>query len=402
MANVIAPHHPQFGFNPSVTHSPLPAAPSPVIMAGWNPLHHSATHHASPARVQKRRMDPEDDEDTGRRDISMDRSPTPERTKRGPPKRLRTVPSSEPAGRDEKDTKENKAPGNDIDIGVLLGGFVSIEILCLRLRIHSATLPPQSLLPILASLINAQPSLKTAVLDLIPRPTVDMAVQAIAQSAKKLKDAYPYSNASSFASTSTTSFGFGSASSTRSSAFGHSTSGFGRTSSNMPGQGSSSNGQNGGMRDEYIVSRLRPHISDFVSACFSYLPYFSYVAPQNLASTSQPQNKTHASDAFTFLHALTTHILSQPPLTQASLVPALLPRLQAEWKAWVKEIDEILNVQGGMFGGETVKGWEKGLDQFAHAKGHGLEVFRDIRDTWVNKVGWLVGRRTEYRMEEEL
>lgn len=123
MANVIAPHHPQFQFNPSVTHSPLPAAPSPVIMAGWNPLHHSATHHASPARVQKRRMDPEDDEDTGRRDVSMDRSPTPERVKRAPPKRLRMVPSSEIAGRDGRNTKDNKAPGNDIDIGVLLGEF---------------------------------------------------------------------------------------------------------------------------------------------------------------------------------------------------------------------------------------------------------------------------------------
>lgn len=166
----------------------------------------------------------------------------------------------------------------------------------------------------------------------------------------------------------------------------------------MFGQGSS--GQTGGMRDEYIVSRLRPHISDFVSACFSYLPYFSYVAPQTLASTNQSQNKAHPSETFTFLHALTTHILSQPPLTQVSLLPALLPRLKEEWNSWVKEVDDIVNTQGGMFGVETVKGWEKGLDEFAHAKGNGLEAFRDIRDTWVNKVGWLVGRRTEYRMQE--
>jgi hypothetical protein len=132
-----------------------------------------------------------------------------------------------------------------------------------------ATLPPNSLLPILTSLINSRPELKNAVLDLIPRPTVEMAVQAIAQSSKKLKDAYPYSNASTFSSTSTTSFGFGSATAQRGGfGFGN----FSRTGSSSFGHSSTSQGQNGGMRDEYIVSRLRPHISDFVSASFSYLP----------------------------------------------------------------------------------------------------------------------------------
>jgi hypothetical protein len=120
MAGVIAPP-PHFDFNPSVIHAPLPAAPSPVIMAGWNPHLYSATQHVPQNRVQKRRMDPEDDDDSGRRDVIMDRSPTPERVKRAPPKRLRMVASSESAARDEKTSKQNKAPGSDIDIGVLLG-----------------------------------------------------------------------------------------------------------------------------------------------------------------------------------------------------------------------------------------------------------------------------------------
>jgi hypothetical protein len=81
-------------------------------------------------------------------------------------------------------------------------------------------------------------------------------------------------------------------------------------------------------------------------------------------------------------------------------VPELLPRLKEEWRAWVNQIDEVVNRQAGMFGIETVKGWEKGLDEFALAKGNGLEAFRDLRDNWVNKVGWLVNRRTEYRMDE--
>jgi hypothetical protein len=155
------------------------------------------------------------------------------------------------------------------------------------------------------------------------------------------------------------------------------------------------------MRDEYIISRLRPHISDFVSACLSYLPYFSYVSPQNIPSTTNQLHKSHPSENFTFLFALTSHLLSQPTLTQASLIPALLPRLQEEWRGWVNQLDEVVNKQAGMFGMETVKSWEKALDEFAQSKGHGLEVFREIRDTWVTKVGWLVGRRAEYGMEDE-
>lgn len=51
----------------------------------------------------------------------MDRSPTPERPKRGPPKRARVVNVAE-AGDKEKN-KENKpaGSGDEVDVGVLLG-----------------------------------------------------------------------------------------------------------------------------------------------------------------------------------------------------------------------------------------------------------------------------------------
>lgn len=98
-----------------------------------------------------------------------------------------------------------------------------------------------------------------------------------------------------------------------------------------------------------------------------------------------------------FLAALTSHILSQPPLTRSSLAPLLLPRLSEEWKAWVDRVDQVVNREGGMFGSETVRSWERGLDEYAQAKDNGLEVLRQIRDHWVVKVGWLVGRQA---MEE--
>ena len=168
------------------------------------------------------------------------------------------------------------------------------------------------------------------------------------------------------------------------------------------------------MRDEYIVSRIRPHIADFVSACNAYFPYFSYVTTSTLsmgvsashssqsdASTLQSlhKDKSHPSETFLFLQTVMNHVLSQPPLTRTELLPAILPRLTEEWKGWISRVDEVVNKEGGMFGQEAVRGWERGLDEFAHTKGDGLEVMREIRDQWVLKVGWLVGRQA---MEEEL
>ena len=71
----------------------------------------------------------------------------------------------------------------------------------------------------------------------------------------------------------------------------------------------------------------------------------------------------------------------------------LVSRLAEEWKAWVDHVDEFVNRQGGMFGRENVTTWERGLDEFAQAKESGMEMMKDIRDRWVSKVGWLVGRQ---------
>ncbi|OBZ78683.1 hypothetical protein A0H81_00817 [Grifola frondosa] len=329
----------------------------------------------------------------------MDRSPTPERPRRAAPKRARTTPVTVANVKTGQTSKENKPPSsdddNDVDVGVLL-----------------ASLPPQSLLPLLTSLLSAHPSLKPVVLSLIPRPTLDTALQALATSAHKLRDAYPYSSPPfSQAGLASTFGGFGGGFGSNKSNTSASTTGFGFGRLTAGPSFGHPHSNNTGMRDEYIISRLRPHISDFVSACFSYLPYFSNVsAPLTSPSFSKPSNsmdiqshssalrqqhkdKLHPTETFLFLSALTTHILSQPPLTLFSLAPQLLPRLSEEWKAWVDHIDEVVNRQGGMFGKETVNSWERALDEFAEAKGNGMEVMKEIRDRWVSKVGWLVGRQ---------
>ena len=94
-------------------------------------------------------------------------------------------------------------------------------------------------------------------------------------------------------------------------------------------------------------------------------------------------------------------MLSQATLTQSSLVPLLLPRLSEEWKAWVGRIDDVVNKRGGMFGSETVRSWERVLDELAEAKGfEGANILRDVRDLWVSKVGWLIGRTAQQQMDE--
>ncbi|KAK0245577.1 hypothetical protein EDD85DRAFT_801520 [Armillaria nabsnona] len=397
MANVLQS---PIGFQPRpVNHAPSPfgfgfglSSPSSAMFSpGWqqaaptanqfSPFQNHSSNHPQPVplRSAKRRHEPEEASDE-----SMDQSPGPERRiKRAPPKRARVVPAEAP--KDEKNAKENKAPGqedNDVDLGVLL-----------------ASLPPQSLLPLLNSLIKAQPTLKSIILPLIPRPTVQVALNALSDSAKKLKDAYPYSNGSSFGAGSSNNkvsvFG-GSGATFGKSVFGHSQHGQGPTSF-VP-----SSGGGGGMRDDYIVSRLRPHITEFAAACMSYLPYFSYAAESSNATTLRAlhKDKSQPAETFLFLSALTTHLLSQPPLALASLVPLLLDRLIKEWNAWVDRVDAVVNREGGMFGSETVSTWARSLDDFAGSKDERCAAaMRSVRDTWVAKVGWLVGRTMQHAME---
>ncbi|KAF8640909.1 hypothetical protein AX17_000557 [Amanita inopinata Kibby_2008] len=408
MANVLQ-HHIEFHPRP-VSHAPSPfgfgfglgpAAASAIAAVGWQPatpghtnaaaFHQLASVVSQSSRVQKRRLEQEEETEShryaGQRDESMDRSPTPERPKRAAPKRAKTAPSAV-TSKDGSESKENKPPSDDdsdVDVGVLL-----------------ASLPSQSLLPLLTALLKSQPSLKSSILPLIPRPTLETAIQALAQSAKKLRDAYPYSNAGALSQTSNSS---------------HLAFGRNSISPNPTSFTHSSHNSGSGMRDSYILSRLRPHISEFVSACFSYLPYFSYVTTTlNTLSQSvpngQPQShstalqtlhkdKSHPSETFLFLSALTNHVMSQPPLTQTSLAPMLFPRLSEEWNAWVDRVDDVVNRQGGMFGSETVRSWERGLDEFAENKGfEGASVMRVLRDKWVCRVGWLVGRFVQQPMEE--
>lgn len=91
------------------------------------------------------------------------------------------------------------------------------------------------------------------------------------------------------------------------------------------------------------------------------------------------------------------HIFLQPQLTQTELLTQLMPRLLQEWKAWLDRIDTVVNREGGMFSSETAQTWDRNLDDFAD-KHAGM---KEIRHSWVEKVGWLVGKRLVANMDED-
>ena len=133
MANVLA-QLPRFGFNHShsPSHPPLPVAPTPAIMLGWGPVvYQPSSNHQLPAtRVQKRRLEQEDEDEEARPDVVMERSPTPERPKRAPPKRARRVdPSASDGSQNNQESKGEGSSENEVDIGMLLGIFYLESVL---------------------------------------------------------------------------------------------------------------------------------------------------------------------------------------------------------------------------------------------------------------------------------
>jgi hypothetical protein len=238
----------------------------------------------------------------------------------------------------------------------------------------AATLPPQSLLPILTNLVSSHPALKPVILSLIPSPSLDTAISALAAAANKLRDAYPYAQPQS----QNVSFGFG------------------------------SGGSSFGMSDTYIRGRIRPAVAEFSSTALSYLSYFTPSTSSSPASSSAPSaTKTpHPSDTFTLLHTLAVHIHRFPPTTRSLLgtETTLLARLDKEWENWVNRVDAWVNREGRMFGEETVRGWERGLEEMAGWNDDGRFKGREVRDRWLGRVGWLIGRtvgRNQSTMEED-
>ena len=139
MANVVQPH-PQLDFHPSTLgHPPQIGLGLGLSMSsslvGLSPHPHSNAQPLpsaiNPSRALKRRFEQDDEQvdqsfsnSPGARDVAMERSPTPERAKRGPPKRARnysTFAQEPKGGRMPKEHSNSSEENQDVDVGVLLG-----------------------------------------------------------------------------------------------------------------------------------------------------------------------------------------------------------------------------------------------------------------------------------------
>ncbi|CAE7199112.1 unnamed protein product [Rhizoctonia solani] len=365
-----------FGFGLSSQASTSSMAPQYNALSAFG-QHHShqnspaTSHHpfsnGTPTRVVasstarpngKRRYDESGDGES-REDSNMNtRSPSPDRPRRTVTKRIRATEAAKTKTDEAQDT-------HNIDVGVLL-----------------ASLPSESLLPLLTSLINSQPNLKPLVLSLIPQPSVQTAIQALDASAKVLKDTYPYSQAQP---TRSTSFGFGSSFGAAASLHAPSSTSFGFRTNPSP---------SGAMREDYIRSRIRPSVAEFTSTATSYLSYFSLVPSPQAPAPKFTRSSLH--DSFAYLCALTVHVMRAPPLARALLLenPVLFPRLNQEWNAWIDCLDVEVNKNAGMFSAEAVREWERSLDELTKEGPSVGQVgnMQPVRDKWIEKVGWMVGR----------
>lgn len=348
------------------------------------PSSHARATGASPARPNTKRRHDDSGDGDNREDSNMNtRSPSPDRPRRVVTKRLRATNTDRDASTKAAEAQDSQA---NVDVGVLLGMYSVISrFQCANLLRYIASLPSESLLPLLTSLITSQPSLKPLVLSLIPHPSVETAIRALNASAKALKDAYPYAQTSS--SSTSTSFGFGSS-------FGTSGSMHAPTSTSFGFRPATSSHATGGMREDYIRSRIRPAVAEFISTATSYLSYFSLIpSPQ---TPSQQFSRATLHDSFAYLCALTAHIMRSPPLARVLLFenPVLFPKVSQEWNAWIDRLDIEVNQNGGMFSGDAAKEWERSLDELVKEGPVPGQVgdMQPIRDKWIEKVGWMVGR----------
>ncbi len=139
MANVVQPH-PQIDFRSSTLGHPQMGygfgLSVPSSLVGLSP--HTHTNLAqppatsiNPPRTLKRRFEQDDEQpdqssghSPGARDVAMERSPTPERSKRAAPKRARnsaTFAQEPKGGRTPKEHTNSSVENQDVDVGVLLG-----------------------------------------------------------------------------------------------------------------------------------------------------------------------------------------------------------------------------------------------------------------------------------------
>lgn len=167
------------------------------------------------------------------------------------------------------------------------------------------------------------------------------------------------------------------------------------------------------LRPDYIFSRVRLPLEEYVSEAKRYLSLF--VPAQQPTGTLSEDNLAHPSTAFQFLHALTSSLLrlestlpsaaSASTPTSASSNPLanhLVPLTLNAWHLFLTRLSSAINTQGRVLPTSLVQSWFDQVDALATSSLLGgdrtsqvRKAMEGVRERMRREVGWLVGLKSE-------
>ncbi|GAA6047924.1 hypothetical protein JCM3770_006427 [Rhodotorula araucariae] len=179
------------------------------------------------------------------------------------------------------------------------------------------------------------------------------------------------------------------------------------------------------LREEYIWSRVRVPLEEFVSEAKRFLAMF--VPAQAPTGAMMEEDLAHPSTAFQFLDALTHALLRLEATLPAPTAPSssslasaastnplaahLVPLALNAWHLFLSRLSSAVNAQGKVLPTSLVRGWFAALDDTCAPSAAALSApagaararpesqvrraMEGVRDRARREIGWLVGMRAE-------
>jgi hypothetical protein len=226
-----------------------------------------------------------------------------------------------------------------------------------------ASLSKPSLLKLLENLLTAHPALHATISSLVPPPTLPSTLTTLATLERAVLDALP------------------------------------------TGQG---------LRDTYILGRVRVPLEEYVNDTKSFLATFC--PPTLPSSVPDPDDIHHPSTTFALLHALTSSIRRLEhalPSGPSSLSTHLLPYAINAWHIFLTRLNAAVNIEGRVLSANLLKSWLGRLDELCvpspgvlegtRKEGAARKALEGVRERIRREVGWLVGIKEVMgeRMDDE-
>ena len=161
-----------------------------------------------------------------------------------------------------------------------------------------------------------------------------------------------------------------------------------------------------GLRDEYVWTRMRGPLEEYVTEARHFLAVFCPAGATD-AAAAPTDDTQHPTTTFSFLVTLTASVrrveavLPRGCTARQSrtdpLSAHLQPALYNHWHLFATRIAAAINTHGRMLSAEAVRTWFRQLDdlvgQDPHADAVSQRALEALRDRFVRDIGWIVGLR---------